>query len=403
MTEKPPLLFLCHRIPYPPNKGDKIRSWHLLDHLADFFTVYLATFVDDPADHRYEAIVRAKCADALFIPLSPLRARLLSARALLLGEALSLAYYRSDRMQSWVNAKVQEHMIDRAFVFCSPMIQYLRARTPRAIQGPRVVLDLVDVDSEKWRQYAVTRRGPIALLYAREARKLLKAERAAARQAEHTFLVSAREAELFRGLAPECAASVGYFKNGVASHYFAPNSNLINPFFANEVPLVFTGAMDYWPNVDAVIWFALEVLPMLRKRHPRIVFYIVGSKPTEAVVALADREDVVVTGRVDDVRPYLQHAVAAVAPLRVARGIQNKVLEAMAMARTVLASSAGLEGIGAVSGETVICCDSPSEYDAAIEQLLQGLYRRVATRARRFVEDQYSWERNLEPVREALL
>lgn len=402
MSDKPPLLFLCHRIPYPPNKGDKIRSWHLLDHLADRFNVHLATFVDDPADHRYEALVRARCAGALFVPLSPLRAKLWSLRGLLAGEALSLAYYRSATMQRWVDATVTREAIERALVFCSPMAQYLAGGTRAGSQVNTVIVDLVDVDSMKWRQYAADLSGPMAWLYAREARMLRIAETAAAERASTTFLVSAREAALFREQAPSVASGVRHFSNGVASDYFMPHINRENPFAGNEQPLVFTGAMDYRPNIDAVTWFAKRVLPAIRARHRDIVFYVVGSKPAAPVLALADEPGIVVTGRVPDVRPYLQHALAAVAPLRIARGIQNKVLEAMAMAKPVLASSMGLEGIEAEHGDTVLRCDDVASYGAAVEQLLAGAHGTMGERARIFVEEHFNWSKNLAPVERAL-
>ncbi|MHA7816396.1 MAG: TIGR03087 family PEP-CTERM/XrtA system glycosyltransferase [Pseudohaliea sp.] len=402
MSAKPPLLFLCHRIPYPPNKGDKIRSWHLLDWLADHFAVYLATFVDDPADHRYEDTVRGRCADALFLPLAPRRARLLSALALLKGEALSLAYYRSAALQRWADERVAAHAIERALVFCSPMAQYLRPGTGAGERVRKTVIDLVDVDSDKWRQYAASRPWPLSAVYAREARTLLKAEREAAGLAVRTFLVSEREATLFRTLAPGAAERVSHFNNGVDSCYFRPRPEQSTPYAEDELPLVFTGAMDYWPNVDAVTWFAHEVLPLVRARNPRVAFYIVGSKPTPAVVKLAELPGVTVTGRVEDVRPYLQFALAAVAPLRIARGVQNKVLEAMAMARPVLSSSAGLEGIAAEHGKTVLCCDSPVDYVAALERLIANEYDKLGVLARALVEEQFNWARNIAPAHEAL-
>jgi glycosyltransferase involved in cell wall biosynthesis len=161
---------------------------------------------------------------------------------------------------------------------------------------------------------------------------------------------------------------------------------------------VFTGAMDYWPNIDAVTWFVAEVLPALRAAHPDLFFYIVGSNPARTVTQLANRDGVVVTGRVDDVRPYLQHAVAAVAPMRVARGVQNKVLEAMAMSRPVLVTRRGLEGIDADHGDQVLLADQPQDYVELLSQVLAGEHEEIGRRARSFVERCFVWERNLPEV-----
>lgn len=409
MTPKPPLLFLCHRIPYPPNKGDKIRSWHLLKHLAQDFSIHLATFVDDPVDHIHEGTIRALCASALFVPLNPRWARLKSLIAILRGDALSLAYYRHHGMQQWVDATVAEHEIKRALVFCSPMAQYVLPGTPAGASMECRVLDLVDVDSDKWQQYACTQRWPFSWVYAREGRTLLEFERKAMTESQAGFLVSAREAALFHRLAPESEARVSHFNNGVDHSYFAPNPALPNPYAKGTPTLVFTGAMDYWPNVDAVCWFVHEVLPVVRKRCPEVALCIVGGKPSPAVQALGELPGVTVTGRVADVRPYLQHSFAAIAPLRIARGIQNKVLEGMAMARPVLVSPMGLEGIEATHGDTVLLCETAEDYAIAVVKLLaakkpssEAMGILLGRRARALIERDFNWAQTLAPVRVAL-
>ena len=188
------------------------------------------------------------------------------------------------------------------------------------------------MDSAKWSQYANSRSWPLSAIFKREGARLLAFERAVANGTEASVFVTPAEAQLFRTLAPECSTRVHHAQNGVDTDYFSPAHELPNPFATDEDAIVFTGAMDYWPNVDAVTWFARDVLPTIATQRPRARFYIVGIAPTPAVQALAQDPRVVVTGRVPDVRPYLKHARVVVAPLRVARGIQNKVLEAMAMA-----------------------------------------------------------------------
>ena len=283
------------------------------------------------------------------------------------------------------------------------MAQYVMPGTRAGDALECRVLDLVDVDSDKWQQYAASQRWPLSWVYAREGRRLLAYERTAVMQTRASFLVSSREAALFRRLAPECAGRVKHFNNGVDYGYFNPDVAADNPFPDGAQALVFTGAMDYWPNVDAVRWFACEVLPAIRARHPDVTFHIVGSKPSGDVQDLARQDGVSVTGRVPDVRPYLRHALAAVAPLRIARGIQNKVLEAMAMARPVLVSTMGLEGIDAVHGDSVLVCDSADDYLWAVDELVSAapvMNKRdeLGARARALIERDFNWARNLMPA-----
>ena len=319
------LLFLAHRLPYPPDKGDKVRSYHLLRHLCEQHRVFVGTFLDDPDDERHLPALREMCAGLQVCRLDPRRARLASLRGLLDGQPLTLHHYRSAELQRWVDRSIDEHEIDAAVVFSSAMAQYVSNRSSLPL-----LLDLVDVDSAKWTQYATHHRWPLSALYRREGRTLLAFERAMVMRARQSFLVTAQEVALFERLAPECAGRVAVSGNGVNAEYFAPDAARASPFADEEIPLVFTGAMDYWPNVDAVSWFVAEVMPQLRARWPTLRFHIVGRNPTPAVNALAGPA-VAVTGTVPDVRPYLQHARVVVAPLRVARGIQNKILEAMAI------------------------------------------------------------------------
>ncbi len=396
---KPALLFLVHRIPYPPNKGDKIRSYHLLKYLAQHFRIHLATFVDDDADWQYTDKVREFCEDALFEPLDPKKARLQSLRGLLHGQALSVPYYANRRLAAWVDARVAEHDIDRVIVYSSAMAQYVE-RDPARFR--RKVIDFVDVDSDKWQQYAAKKRWPMSWIYRREGQRLLAYDQRMARLFDASLFVCSTEADLFRQLAPKSAERIGYYNNGVDTEYFSPDNQHDNPYPKGISPLVFTGAMDYWPNVDAVDWFAHTVLPLIRKRNPNFVFYVVGSNPSDRVQQLNSLDGVVVTGRVEDVRPYIQHALAAVAPMRIARGIQNKVLEAMAMGKPVLVSPQGLEGILADSGSEVLLASTEADYVRDIEALAAGGHPEMGTAARVRVEQDFNWDHTLPPVKDLL-
>ena len=388
------ILYLVHRLPYPPNKGDKVRSYHLLKHLVKQHRVFLGTFIDDPEDEQHIETLRSLCTDLHVVNLNPRYAKFRSLNGLLASQPLTLSYYRDSSMADWVEKTCKRHHIDAVVVFSSAMAQYVEA-IPRL----RTVIDFVDVDSAKWTQYAPQHRWPLSWLYRREGRLLLDYERRMAARAARSFFVTENEAALFCKLAPECTVRVDTVCNGVDSDYFSPDDDRPSPYAADELPIVFTGAMDYWPNVDAATWFAAEVVPGLLERWPTARFYIVGRSPTPEVQALAS-EKVMVTGTVPDVRPYLQHAAVVVAPLRVARGIQNKILEAMAMARPVIASSECAAAVDAVSGQELLTATTPQEFADRASGLLESAETAadMGKAARRRVIERYSWEAHLSGI-----
>lgn len=353
------LLFLTHRLPYPPNKGDKIRSWHMLQYLSRHFRVHLGCFIDQPDDWQYTQQVSALCASSRFVALQPLHARWRAALAALAQQSMSVHYYRDARLQAWVDGVLAGASVRHGLAFSGAMAQYLDGGAACALTR---VIDFVDVDSDKWRQYADSKPWPLSLLYRREAQALLHYERHIARQFTASCLVSPAEAELLRQCAPMARRKVHHVANGVDASHFSPDQTLVSPYAPGAQVMVFTGAMDYWPNIDAVQWLVRHAWPALRRQFPALQLYIVGSRPSAAVRALARIAGVVVTGAVDDVRPYLAGAALAVAPLRIARGVQNKVLEAMAMGKIVLASPQALEGIAARPEHELLLARDEAEF-----------------------------------------
>ena len=392
------ILFLAHRIPYPPNKGDKIRSWNLLRFLAQNHRVRLGCFIDDPADWAHVDTLRQVCAACHFVPLSPRSAKLRALRGLATGQALSLPYYADRRMRQWVAAQGQGGGIDVAIGFSSVMGQYLMNFPTRRM------MDFVDIDSDKWRQYAQTAGWPLRWVYAREARRLLAFERAVAAAFDASLFVSAAEAALFRQLAPDAAEKIMALENGVDTGFFDPDADFARLSGVDAPSVVFTGAMDYWANVDAVTWFVEAVWPRIRSHHAQARFYIVGGKPTAAVKALDGRNGVVVTGAVDDVRPYVAAAAVAVAPMRIARGVQNKVLEAMAMAKPVVTTPQGLEGLEAMPDRHLkLAADADAFADAVCGLLAQPQQvKAIGQAARAQVLARYGWSATLAPLSSVL-
>lgn len=384
------LLFLTQRIPYPPVKGDKIRSYNILRHLCERYRVHLGCFIDDKDDWRHLPFLQTMVADACVLPLARRAATLKSLIGVFTGEPLSLPFYRDWRMARWVTKVLTGVRPQVAFVFSSSMAQYIVGRSSRP---PRFVMDFVDVDSQKWRQYADRKRWPMAAVYRRESHFLLEYERKIAELADATVFVSEPEAQHFRSLTSPTAGRVWAIGNGVDAQFHSSAHAFPSPFRPGTEALVFTGAMDYWPNIEGADWFARNVLPLVQATVPNAHFWVVGSNPAPAVDALAELGNVTVTGRVDDVRPYLAHARVVVAPVLTAQGIQNKVLEGMAMARPVVATPQAQEGLLAQNGLHLRIGESAEDFASAVIDMLTDPARASALgqAARRQVVELYDW------------
>ena len=385
------ILFLCHRLPWPPSKGDKIRSYHVLRRLAERYRVYLGAFVDDPGDWQYLASVESLCAEVCVRPLPNWSVRWRALASLMRGEALTVGVYRDRVMRRWIEGLLAERKLDLALCYSSGVAPFVMAH-PQL----RRVMDFVDVDSDKWRQYAQANHGPKRMIYRREAHRLADFERTVAARFDASVLVSEVEAAFFRQQVPVATSKIYGIPNGVDGEYWDPRRATVNPYQPGERAVVFVGAMDYRANVHAAQWFAREVWPQIFARCPDARFYIVGSKPTADVRALGQLAGIAVTGHVEDVRPYLAHAHAVTAPLRIARGIQNKVLEALAMEKVLLATPEAWEGIEDFAGRQGCISDSPEVMAGeAVHWLGRPQVARVAA-ARAKVLSRYDWKRNLD-------
>jgi len=393
------ILFLSQRIPYPPNKGEKIRAFNFLKHLAQRHQVYLGCFVDDPADLAHLEVLDSLCAEVHAIPLTRTTGMMRAVGGLLQNRPITCSYYYNRELRNWVQGVLSTRRPETAFVYSASMAQYIGRTSERP---PTILMDFVDVDSDKWRQYAEKKQWPMKFIYAREARLLLSHDRGVAAWADACTFVSEPEAKLFQSLVPEFESKIHALANGVDVDYFAPQT-FSTPFADESLAFVFTGTMDYWPNVDAVKWFVHEVLPKIRAQIPDAQFYIVGANPTPEVEALASEAHVHVTGRVDDVRPYIACADIVVAPMRVARGVQNKVLEGMSMAKPVVTTSQGIEGISAEPGKHFMLADTAETFAAACVQMGQTENSAAwGEAARRFILDHFTWDKSLSKLDQLL-
>lgn len=384
-------LFLAHRIPFPPDRGDKIRTFHELRHLAGLGTVHLACLADDEADAANLSGLREAIGPALgeaHVEVRRTSRVAAGARALAEGRPVSLTLFDSTALRGFVGRILAGGRISTIFAFSGQMAQFVPDEP-----GARFVMDFGDVDSAKFEAYGAE-GGMMGPIHRREGRVLADFERSVAARADVSLFVSEAEAALFRRRSGLERADIRALQNGVDLDFYDPAARF--PGVEEPGPLiVFTGQMDYAPNIDAVRWFAGEVMPML----PKARFAIVGRKPPEAVLRLAGPRTIV-TGSVPDVRSWLAAADVVAAPLRIARGIQNKVLEAMAMARPVVASPAAFEGIEAEPGRHLLVAGEAEAQAEAIAGLLDDRERAEAMgqAARRLMEQSYRWEARLAPL-----
>ena len=384
------LLFLVHRIPYPPNKGDKIRSYNFLKGLADHYDIHLAGFIDDPEDWQYVTKVESLTVTSLFVNLNSSLAKIKSLSGLVTNKALSLPYYQSKQMQNWVDKTIVENKIEKVFIYSSAMAQYIDKYT-----NLEVTVDFVDVDSDKWLQYSQTVSWPMNWVYRREARLLLEYDTLVAKCAQISTFVSEEESSLFERLVDISADKITYVNNGVDIVFFDPYRQFDTPYGNEQNIIVFTGAMDYWANIDAVMWFVDKIFPQIKRNCNNAKFYIVGSNPAKEVMRLATVEGVFVTGRVDDIRPYLLFSNVVVTPLLIARGIQNKILEAMAMGKKIVATPQAIEGI-TLDNQEVYVTGEITDFARQVVIILNNTRVTDCSGANRdFVAKKFSWSASL--------
>lgn len=358
------ILFLAHRLPYPPDKGDKIRSFFELEVLGARHEVDLFCFYDHAEDAQYIDALRRYCRSVYAERLGRVASRVNAAKALVTGKSFSLGYFYSAMMAEHVTQALSAQTYDLAFVFSSSMAQYVEAaRIPR-------ILDMVDVDSDKWTQYALHSYPPKSWLWKREGQRLSVYEEKVATEFALTLLCTEPEAGFLRRRIP--SANIQVLSNRVDETCWDPQAVTVTPEIAAWQPyVIFTGSMDYLPNEDAVLQFYQECFPRLRQAVSEIRFVIAGRNPSPKVRRLMRDSAVCVTGSVPDMRPWLAGASAAVAPLRIARGIQNKVLEAMAMGIPVFANTKTAAALPSGLRERITVEDEPTELARRLAQAVQ--------------------------------
>lgn len=384
------VLFLSQRVPYPPIRGDKITTWRLVERLRRSHEVHVAAFAHDAADLDAARALHDLGVPTLAVPLDLRMAKLRALPLFATSTPLTLGVFGSPRLQRAVDELALSSDLAYAYSSCMGAFLERHARLKR-------VMHFAELDSDKWAQYAQRSRPPMRWVYAREARTLLEFERRIAHAFDENVLCTPLEQAVFARDIPGASSMV--LRNGVDLADFRPA-----PERAEPGHLVFTGVMDYLPNADGCIWFVREILPRVRARHPRVRFSIVGSRPTAAVRALAGEPGVTVTGFVERTQDWLERAAISVAPLRIARGIQNKVLEALACGLPVVGTTPATQGVAGVAGADYLVADDAQAFAERVIELLDDPVRAqgLSRRGRAFVEAHHDWEHTLAPL-DALL
>ncbi len=381
------VLFVSHCVPYPPDKGERIRAYHEVRFLSARYRVHVVCVSRDERERRSAEELNRWCASVRVVDLDPRTALVRGMLRFATGGCLNTAYFDSAALRRAIAETVSE----AAPAVC---VAYTAAVAPLVPANLPLLLDMVDVDSEKWFQYARFRQ-PSAL-FALEARRLRAVEQRLSERASHVWLTTANEARLYREFAP--GARVDSIENGVDGSLFDPEAVAADDRLGPRPYIVFVGYLDYYPNRDAVLWFAREVLPALHRQGSGPRFLIVGRNAPPDVRRLDGTPHIEVVGEVADVRPFLKHAAAMVAPLRIARGIQNKVLEALVMGCPVLASDAVARTFGDEPPVGLLACKAADDYRAAWERAGEASRPEIREAARK----RFDWDRNLEAMAEAL-
>jgi sugar transferase (PEP-CTERM/EpsH1 system associated) len=384
------ILFISHRIPYPPNKGDKIRSFHELTFLSAHYDIDLVTFYDNPKDGTYSDVLKQYCKTIHLFFRHPKISMIKGLFSLLRGGTISVGCYENQKVLNTVTSLCDKH--DYKFVFCySSQVAQFAYHT----KHPKII-DFIDVDSDKWRQYAEKSMFLFRFIYKLEYRRLAQYERSVWNQFSLSLFSTKQELSLFKK--DRSFHKLAVLSNGVNHQFFSPQVQ------TRQKSLIFTGAMDYFPNIDAVLWFCSTIFSKIVAQEPDVLFYIVGSNPGPQIKSLAS-DNVIVTGFVDDIRPYIAKAALAVYPLRIARGIQNKILEAMSMGITPLIPHSLKSSLDEQWPDGVLIYKDDDECERLILKTVKAFKPETppSSELRQYILDHRDWEKRLALFHDELL
>lgn len=379
------ILYICHRFPYPPKRGGKIRPFNMIRHLAQSHRVTVCSLSRSAGETAEAQAIAPHCADFCIGQVDDRVQVLRMVATLPTPITASASYFHSTALARQIHRLLAARRFELIFVHCSSVAHYVQD-----VRHIPKILDFGDMDSQKWLEYARHKPFPLSLGYWWEGTKLRAEERRLAGRFEFCTATTRAEWETFTRYGIETPSD--WFPNGVDSGFFAPSDEPYDP-----EAIVFIGRMDYYPNQQCMRDFCADVLPLLRAKRPGVKLHIVGADPSPAIRKLGEIPGVTVTGSVPDVRPYARKAALSVAPLRIARGTQNKILEAMAMGLPVVCSDVAAGGVDAVPGEHLLTGNTPEELAHAILRVLgdPGERARLSRAGRARVVSHHAWSSSM--------
>lgn len=397
MESKPQILFVCHRIPYPPNRGDKIRSYNLLKQLSKEYDVMLGCCVETQEELEYVEYLKNYTVDihCAYKSNSTLHIFKDLLAAVIYGKAVSEQHFYHPSLRNWVNSKVNNHNIRGAFIYCSSMAQYIPKESS---QDFILVTDLIDLDSHKWLELANSKSPPLSWLYRRESQKIAQLEQKLIEQADNAFFVSQQELSLSRNAFGNLANSCDVVENGVDYDYFS-SSNIPQVLSSDSKNIVFTGSMDGVHNIESISWFLQYCWTQLVEKHPGLKLFIVGRRPPVELKRHAN-EQIIFESDVPDIRPYIAGANVIIAPMQHSRGVQNKILEAMASGKAVVTTNQGAEGIAFPEEQLPFICNNADDFVDKTSALLLNpdLRESIGLKNKSWVKEHYIWQTKLESL-----
>lgn len=388
--------FISQRVPFPPNKGEKIRTYHQIAKLREKgFDVVVFCPVGNREEHNNAEALKRCLGVKVITQQQPSKFWLLM-KGLFTNKALSESSFYSKPLAKTFNDYLTKNTVRVVVLSASSLIPYIIKLINSQTLEFKLLVDLMDVDSDKWRQYAQSSTFPMNLLYRRECRLIRKLEQQVSQYSDACYLIAQAEVDLFKRNVDR-QSHVKVLGNGIDTEQFYPP---LDKSHSTRFTLLFTGVMDYKPNIDAVVWFVNNCWSEIVTSIPKAKFIIAGMNPSSEVKALADTVGVEVTGMVDDILPYFHNADVFVAPFRIARGVQNKVLQAFSCALPVISTSMGAEGIACTNEIDILIADTRSEFIEAVLKLhnSQKLQESLGHAAHLLINENYSWERQLRPL-----
>lgn len=388
------LLYLCHRVPFPPHKGEKIRTFNIVRYLIKSgYNLTICTPIEGKVDYEYISNLKNQVDVTVHSAPKPGISRWV--KGLIKNQPLSVANFYSNELQHKIDTILESQSIDVILCTSSAMAEYVfKSKVLQTDKSTtRLIMDFMDLDSDKWRQYTSLKPFPLSEIYRREAKLLSRYEKRIHRAFDACIFISKSEMDMFLSHEKDLG-KLSVVSNCLDTDFFCPPSTpIVKGDDAAYPSILFTGVMDYFPNVDAVTWFVDDIWPEIKQKWPQAEFVIAGMNPNDKIIEYGKQDGIEVTGFVDDILQYYYKADIFVAPFKIARGVQTKVLQSFACGLPVISSPIAIEGIDCNNQVHLLVAKDKEGFIRNIDMLLQDqeLQTRIRSNAIKLINSCYSW------------